>query len=106
MTDHVDDRCAGVVAKRAAIGEPVEEDFLAARGRRPQMAGCGAELTRRRWQLELRAQQRPSRYRVPDLELLRHADEQLIALEPDDKFDHAADIDLLRRQCASRRAHD
>ena len=107
VRDHVLDRRADVVAERPAVGEPVHEHFVAARARHPQVAGGRADRARRRRQLERELAQRPARHRVPDLELAGLTDDELVALDADDELDRAAlEIDRVRREPATRRAHD
>src|SRR5688572_1988275 len=93
MADDFGHRRAHVMAKRPAIGEPEHEHLVAAGTRDPEMALRGADGARRWRKLELQAQERSARHRVPHLELAQEPEQDLVPLEPDGELDGAARIE-------------
>jgi hypothetical protein len=100
------DRRARDVRERAPVRQPVHEHLAGAGPHRPQVALRRADDARRRRQLELEPQERSARDGVPHLELAGQADQELVALEPDDELGGVPRIDRLRRQRAARGAHE
>ena len=106
MADHLLHRCADLVTERSAVGQPEHEHLVAAGPGDPQVALRGTDGARRRWELELEAEQGAAGHRVPDLELAEQPEQDLVALEPDRELDLAAGIDRVGGQGAPGRAHD